>query len=100
MLQMRSHVSSRREVDAGDAVGRQPVLFAQLARGLDRRVRHVAGGVVLEEIVQDVEAARRLGQRIGWIEVGAVRAGKALGAFDHIGAAVKPRCASRAASRP
>ena len=84
---MRSHVSSSAEADARDAVGRQAVLFAQLARGLDRRVRHVAGGMVLEEVVQDVEAARRLGQRIGRIEVGAVRAGEALGAFDHIGAA-------------
>ena len=41
-----------------------------------------------------------VGQRAFRIEVGAVRAGEALRALHDIGAAVKPRGASRAASSP
>ncbi len=88
------------EPDACDLIGLQSVLLAQRACGLDRRVRHVAGGMVLEEVVADVEAARRRRQRPLRMEVGAVRAREALGAFHHSAALVKPRCARRAASSP
>ena len=58
--------------------------LAQLAGGLDRAVRQVAGGVVLEQIVAHVQAAGRGLHRQFWIEIGAVRAGEALGAFQHV----------------
>ena len=73
--------------DARDAVGRQAVLLPQLACRLDRRVRHVAGGVILEEVVADVETARRLGQRVDRVEVGAVRSSETLRALQHVAAA-------------
>ena len=78
-----------RKLDRGDIGGADALLAQRLPAALDRRVRHVAGGVVLEEIVEDVEATRRLGERLFRVEIRRVRRREALVAFDEVGAAGK-----------
>ena len=45
--------------------------------------------MVLKEVGKDVEAARRLGQRLLRVEIGAMRQREALLAFDEVGATRK-----------
>src|SRR5205807_8610367 len=73
--------------DAGDLLRFDAVPLAHLAGALDRPVRQVAGGVVLEEVGEDVKAARRLGQGLLGVEIRAVGESKTLLALDEIGAA-------------
>src|ERR1700689_4339931 len=56
------------------------------ARAFDRRMREIAGGVILEEIAADIPAAGRIGERRRRIEIGPMRRGETLGTFEHVGA--------------
>ena len=60
------------------------MLLAQLARGLDRRMGHVAGRMILEEVVADMEATRRFGQSALGLKSGLCVASKALRALQHV----------------
>ena len=74
------------EQDLPHALGREVVLQPDLLGALDGRVRQVAGGVVLEEVVAQVPARRRLAEcRLG-VHVIALRGGETLVAFQQIAA--------------
>ena len=70
------------EQDLLHPLRREVALQPDLLGALDGRVRQVAGGVVLEEVVAQVPARRRLAQRGLGVQVIALRGSKALVAFE------------------
>src|SRR5690606_31497104 len=65
------------------------VLVCQRTRCLDRAVSAVAGRVVLEQVVQDVEAARGRRKRGVEVEGGTLRRGETLRALQDVGTAAE-----------
>jgi hypothetical protein len=82
MLQTLSAPASMRSRIFFHPLRREVALQPDLLGALDGRVRHVAGGMVLEEVVAQVPARRRLAQRLLDIEMIALRGGEALVAFQ------------------
>ncbi len=74
------------EQDLLHPLRREVALEPDFLGALDGRVRQVAGGVILEEIVAQMPTGRRLAQCLFGIEVVALRGGEALVAFQRIAA--------------
>ena len=86
MLQTLSAPAVDPEQDLLHPLGREVALQPDLLGALDRRMRQVAGGVVLEEVVAQMPARRRLAERGVDLEMIALRGGEALVAFERIAA--------------
>ena len=89
ILHTRSQLASSRKVMPAIIVGGQPVLLAQPAGAFDRGMRKIAGGMVFEEVGEEVEAG--FGRREGGFrrEVRPMGQRETLDAFDDVGAARK-----------